>query len=141
MNAIFLLKPKSAVDYLYDDDSFRHGLDVLRTTGFTAIPVITREGFYAGSIRAADLLWYLADHRTDAPETLFSVPIRALLRNGWNPAVGVSVTMDELLARAMDQNFVPVTDDRDTFIGIITRREILGYFMHRQGPEPDREKQ
>ena len=29
---------------------------------------------------------------------------------------------------AMNQNFVPVTDDRGLFIGIVTRRDILQYY-------------
>ena len=35
--------------------------------------------------------------------------------------------MEDLIDRAMEQNFVPVVDDRGQFIGIITRRDIIGY--------------
>ena len=37
------------------------------------------------------------------------------------------VTMDALLESAMNQNFIPVIDDLDKFIGIVTRRDIIGY--------------
>jgi predicted transcriptional regulator len=36
--------------------------------------------------------------------------------------------MEELLASSMTQNFIPVIDDRDCYIGIVTRRAILNYF-------------
>ena len=40
--------------------------------------------------------------------------------------------LDELLLKVMDQNFVPVTDDRDAFMGIVTRRDVLKHFYQLQ---------
>ncbi len=34
-------------------------------------------------------------------------------------------TMEDLIIRAMNQNFVPLIDDRGIFIGIITRGDII----------------
>ena len=51
------------------------------------------------------------------------------MREGFNPAVCIDVTMDELLERAHNQNFVPVTDARGTFIGIVTRQDIIRHFV------------
>ena len=58
-----------------------------------------------------------------------SAPSARATREGFNPAVRIDVTMDELLERAMRQNFVPVTDDFDTFIGIVTRQDIIRNFI------------
>ena len=54
--------------------------------------------------------------------------VRDIIRKDFNPAVEISVDMDELLKRAMNQNFIPVTDARQTFIGIVTRQDIIKYF-------------
>ena len=35
--------------------------------------------------------------------------------------------MEDLLDKAMRQNFVPVIDDQKNFIGIVTRRDIMQY--------------
>ena len=35
--------------------------------------------------------------------------------------------MEDLLDRAINQNYVPVIDDKGSFIGIITRKEIIKY--------------
>jgi CBS domain-containing protein len=35
--------------------------------------------------------------------------------------------MHDLVERATSQNFVPVVDDKDAFIGIVTRRAIIKY--------------
>ena len=125
MNALFFLKSKATVAVIFDDNTLRRGLELMRESGYTAIPVITRDGDYAGSIREGDVLCDLYDH---AGENTDSVKIRNVMKKGWNPAVTVDVTMDELLDRALNQNFVPVVDDRNKFIGIITRRDILEYY-------------
>ena len=44
MNALFLLKSKASVALVYDDNTLRQGLERMRAHGYTAIPVINREG-------------------------------------------------------------------------------------------------
>ena len=41
--------------------------------------------------------------------------------------VSAESNMEDLIGRAMEQNFVPVIDDQKNFIGIITRKDIIGY--------------
>ena len=43
--------------------------------------------------------------------------------------------MHDLIDRAAGQNFVPVVDDKDAFIGIITRKAIIKYCQQRLFPE------
>lgn len=43
------------------------------------------------------------------------------------PSVKVDTSMEELFEKITNQNFVPVTDDRGIFIGIITRKDIITY--------------
>ena len=50
----------------------------------------------------------------------------------WNPSVKIDITMDELFKRIMNQNFVPVVDDRNLFVGIITRKDVIEYFYKRE---------
>ena len=52
MNIAFLLQPKSDTAYLYDDFTLRQGLEKMRHHGYTAIPVIDREGKYITTISA-----------------------------------------------------------------------------------------
>jgi CBS domain-containing protein len=44
-----------------------------------------------------------------------------------NIPVRVTTSMQDLVERAVAQNFVPVVDDKDAFIGIVTRRAIIKY--------------
>ena len=42
VNIAYFLTPKNDVAYLYDDFTFRQGLEKMRRHGFTAVPVMTR---------------------------------------------------------------------------------------------------
>ena len=57
MNIAFFLIPKSHVAHLTEGSSFRQGMEKLRRHGYTAIPVVARDGRYLGSISEGDFLW------------------------------------------------------------------------------------
>ena len=50
MNAFKLIISKSKVKYLYDTDEFEQGMEILKQSGYTAIPVIRVDGTYAGTV-------------------------------------------------------------------------------------------
>ena len=56
MNIAYFLLPKSRIAYLYDDFTIRQGLEKMRNRGYTAIPVITRDGRYVGTVSEGDFL-------------------------------------------------------------------------------------
>ncbi len=131
MNIAYFLLPKGRVAYLYDDNTFRQGLEKMRHHGYTAIPVISRTGQYMGTVSEGDFLWRFLDETGGACRTLKDlehVHIREILRSGEYLPVRITVTMDELLDSAMNQNFIPVVDDVGSFIGIVTRKDIIRYF-------------
>ena len=39
--------------------------------------------------------------------------------------------MENLINKAMNQNFVPVIDDRERFIGLITRKDLIQYLCRK----------
>ena len=53
----------------------------------------------------------------------------SVMRTDFNPPVTVMTGIEELLRTATNQNFVPVVDDRGMFIGIVTRKAIIRYFI------------
>ena len=55
------------------------------------------------------------------------VPITSFKRRADYTPVRVDSDMEDLLDKAMRQNFVPVIDDQKNFIGIVTRRDIMQY--------------
>lgn len=125
MNVITLLTPKAQVAYLMEDCTVRQGMEKLRSRGYTALPVLARDGRYVGTVSEGDFLWYLADRKNSSLRAQEHTPLDRVLRRGFNPAVSVRVTMEELLERAMQQSFIPVVDDRGAFMGIVTRQTII----------------
>lgn len=131
MNIIMLLKPKETVKYIYEDSTLRQGLEKMRAHSYTALPVINKGGKYIGTVSEGDFLYYILDKQSNNMRANEKYKISDILRPDFNPAVKINVSMDEVLNRALNQNFVPVTDDFDTFIGIVTRQDIIKYFMNK----------
>ncbi len=134
MNIAFLLQPKQRVAYLYGDNSLRQGLEKMRHHGYTAVPVIDREGCYLGTISEGDFLWQILAMDTLDMKDLEHVQIQDVLQPGSYPPVPITVSVEELLNSAMNQNFIPVVDDYNSFIGLVTRREIISSLSN-QKPE------
>ena len=134
MNIAFLLQPKSDTAFLYDDFTLRQGLEKMRHHGYTAIPVIDREGKYITTISEGDFLWFIlrgsdeGDLEEVPLQNLEKVQIKDIIHTDKNPPVPITATTDELVERGMEQNFIPVVDDWGSFIGIITRRNLLERF-------------
>ena len=136
MNIAYFLTPKGSVAYLYEDCTLRQGLEKLRHHGYTAIPVISRDGRYVGIVREGDFLWQLMGSLREGEQEislrdLERLRIRDIVHRDRLP-VSITVSMEELLSSAATQNFVPVVDDLGSFIGIVTRKDILCYFLDQQ---------
>lgn len=128
MNILFLLKPKNSVSFIYDDYTLRQGLEKMRAHGYTASPVISHEGYYMGTVNDGDFLWHIIDEENGDLRRLEDEYVSDIVRKDFNQAVKVSATVEDLLERVLNQNFVPVVDDRNLFVGIITRSAVIKHF-------------
>ena len=138
MNIAYFLLPKSRTAYLYDDYTVRQGLEKMRYHGYAAIPVISRDGKYVGTVSEGDFLWrLLPDEGTPCPcslKELERLHVRDILRE--NPSVRITASLDELLETIVRHNFVPVVDDLNSFIGIVTRQDIIRCLAKEKGAAP-----
>lgn len=143
MNIAYFLLPKNRVAYLNDDCTLRQGLEKMRHHGYTAIPVISQTGEYVGTVSEGDFLWKLLSMETGpiSMKSMEHLRISDILQKDTYPPVRITVTMEELLTSAMQQNFIPVVDDLGTFIGIITRKDIIRYFAEGKEKEAEFPKQ
>lgn len=136
MNVAFFLTPRQDVATLYDDCTLRQALEKMRYHGYSAIPVVTRANQYVGVVSEGDFLWYFLGKNckleADALPDAEKIPLRAVLKREKYPPVRITATMDQLLQRAMEQNFIPVIDDLGSFIGIVTRRAVMKYFYQQE---------
>ena len=100
-------------------------LKKMHAHGYSAIPVLSKDGTYVGSVSEGDFLWHILEYRNNDLRVQENYQVSDILRKDFNPAVKIDVSMDELLERSMNQNFIPVVDDRNFFIGIVTRQDII----------------
>ena len=113
--------------YLYDDYTIRQALEKMEVAHYAALPILNRRGEYRGTLTEGDVLWAMKnlcymDMRQAEARRIMEIP-----RRRDNVPVRVTTSMQDLIERASHQNFVPVVDDKDDFIGIITRRSIIKY--------------
>lgn len=130
MNIAHFLEPKCNVAYLYDDYSLRQGLEKMKYHGYSAIPVISREGKYLGTVSEGDFLWFLLIENENEVvhidiRNIENILVCDILNKEKYPSVSVVEPLDKVFEMAMRQNFIPVVDDRGYFMGIITRQTIM----------------
>lgn len=127
MNILFFLTPKEDVAYIYDDDNLRQVLEKMYYHRYSCIPMIGRNGKYVGSITEGDLLWGMKEQKSLSLKDTEEIPITSFARRTHYQPVHIETNMEDLIEKAMNQNYVPVVDDKNNFIGIITRKDIIEY--------------
>jgi CBS domain-containing protein len=131
MKIAFFLTPKAEVAWVSTTATVRQALERMEHHRYTAVPVLTPDGHYDSTLTEGDLLWYIKNH----PEVSFKdtehlrladVPRRLACR-----PIDINAEIEALFTLALDQNFVPVVDDRQVFIGIVRRKSILSFFAEK----------
>ena len=129
-NILFFLTPKALCDFLYDDYTMRQALEKMETAGYAALPILNRRGEYRGTLTEGDLMWGLKNMCYMDIRQAEAHRIMEISRRKDYIPVRVTTPMQDLVERASTQNFIPVVDDKDTFIGIITRSSIIQFCSH-----------
>jgi CBS-domain-containing membrane protein len=124
----FLL-PKEEVAFITSSSSMHEAIEQLEGHYYTALPIVDHEGKYVGTLSEGDLLWKLKSTPGLDFTNLQQVPVSDIEKHIHNESVSINAQMDDMLALAADQNFVPVVDDAGIFIGIIRRKDIIEYYM------------
>lgn len=127
MNISFFLFPKKDVVYLSPQCTMRQAIERMHFHRYSAVPLVDDAGKYVGTITEGDLLWKLKNTPGLSFENSHQVRLADVPQHVHNKPVYIYSQMEDLIALAVEQNFVPVLDDEDIFIGIIRRREIIQY--------------
>lgn len=127
MNIAFYLTPKEEVVWIAEDSTIRQALEKMEYHRYTAMPLVNKEGKYAGTITEGDILWSLKRCPDLRFKDLHKLRIKELPRHQDNEAVSINSHIEDLIPLAVSQNFIPVVDDQENFIGIIKRSTIIDY--------------
>lgn len=134
-NILFFLTPKAMCSYLYDDFTLRQALEKMESAGYTALPILNKRGEYRGALTEGDLMWAIKNMCYMDMRQAEAHRIMEISRRKEYLPVRVTTSMHDLVERASTQNFVPVVDDKDTFIGIVTRSAIIKYCLKHLFPD------
>lgn len=141
MNILFFLTPKAEVAHIDEDDTLRQVLEKMEFHGYTAIPLLSKDGTYIGTVTEGDLLWKMKELNFPNLHDTEDILITDVKRRRDNRAVYIEETMENLFEKVKNQNFVPVVDDKNVFIGIITRKDILIYLEKKLSGMNDAEQE
>ena len=131
MNIFLFLKPKSEVEYLGAEMSVRQAMEKMEYHRYTNMPVINKEGKYIGSISEGDILWYVKNNSIKTLRDTESLNIGEVPRYREYKAMGIDYDMNDLIDLSIAQNFVPIVDSDNTFIGIVTRKDIINHLYNK----------
>lgn len=130
MNIAFFLTPKSDVVYEAETSTLRQVMERMEYHRYTAVPIIDDKGRYVGTITEGDLLFELKNNPQLTFKETNTIKVFEIPRRVINKPVSIDADMESLVSLAINQNFIPVTDDEGIFIGIIKRSEIINYLYN-----------
>ncbi len=139
MNILFLLTPKSACAYVREEDTIRQAMERMAISGYAAVPILAKDGTYRGTVTEGDLLWAIKDLYCMDMRAAEGRSVMEIRRRRDNQPVGVATPVEALVEAAVEQNFIPVVDDRNAFIGLVTRKALVQHFMEVYVEEPRRQ--
>lgn len=131
MNILFFLKPKNEVVYISSTISVQHALTDMQNHTFTAVPIISADGDYIGTITEGDFLRYFKDLTNGVPNPDPDANISSIPRSVSYDPISINADIEDLISKVINQNFVPVIDDNHKFIGIITRKDVIQYIYNK----------
>lgn len=127
-NVAFFLVPKKEVAYLPINCTMRQAMERMENRGFRAVPIIDENNKYVGTLSEGDLLWKFKNTPGLTLKGTEKIMLKDIPRRMDNQPVRIYASITDLITLVIDQNFVPVIDDHDVFIGIVRRREVLEHY-------------
>ncbi|ABR47243.1 CBS domain containing protein [Alkaliphilus metalliredigens QYMF] len=127
MKVAFFLTPKNEIVCENIDATMRQVLEKMEYHRYSAIPLIDKEGRYVATITEGDILWELKNKADLTFKETNKIFIKDIPKYVKNRAVSINADIEDLLDLVSNQNFVPVVDDNDVFIGIVKRSDVINY--------------
>lgn len=129
MDISSFIKPKNQVILVFDDQPIHEAIEIMEKSRFTSIPIISRQGEYVGTLTEGDLLWEIKNTAQFNIKKAEKILVGKMHRHRDYESIHISANIDQLITKASNENFVPVIDDHNQFVGIVTRKTLLDYFF------------
>lgn len=127
VNIAQIMLPKISTVCICDSDTVRRGMEVFQQYGYTAIPVVSEDGKYLGSVSEGDFWRHMCRIGSTDKQVQEEYLIRDIYRPDFCEPLLIEAEIQELVDTAMKQNFVPIIDGRGCLSGIVTRQRVIQY--------------
>lgn len=131
MDVFRFFTPKSETFYLSADSTIRQALEKFDYHKFTVVPLIDNDGRYVSTVSEGDILRFIKNEANFDLELAEHTLLTNIEKYRPYKAINSRAGFEEVMKLALEQNFVPLVDDRNSFIGIIKRKDILGYLFNK----------
>ena len=128
---IQLLTPKKLTFYMDEDSTIRQALEKFDAHKFSVVPLVDKEGKYAGTLSEGDILRFIKNQSNFNIYLAENIEIKNIERYRPYRSIKIDALFSEVFALSLEQNFIPVVDDKDIYIGIIKRKEIIQYLSEK----------
>ncbi len=127
MNIFSFMIPKSLVVCVDSDSTVRQAHEKMKFHRYVAVPVLDADGVYIGTLRNDDIFKYFHENGRFDYKAAEKDKVTSILDTGYAPPLYHTATVEEMIERVTEHNFVSVVDDRGCFIGMILRRDVLNF--------------
>ena len=125
------LTPKAMTQYIDERSTVRQALEKFDAHKFSVVPVIDKDGNYIGTISEGDLLRYIKNECNFNIKIAETTTIDTLEKYRPYKALSINCQLEEVTALSLSQNFIPLVDDRNKFIGIVKRSDIISFLLNK----------
>lgn len=129
MNIFTILTPKIQTEFIKSDSTIRQALEIFDFHKFNVVPLVDEEGKYVSTLSEGDILRYIKNEARFDLEIAESVRIDQIDKYRPYESITIDSSFDDILQLAINQNFVPIVDDRGMYIGIIKRKDIIEKYI------------
>ena len=130
MNILSYLTPKSATFFLDNNATVRQALEKFDIHKFSIVPLIDENGKFVSTISEGDLLRFIKNNCNFDIKMAENTRISAIEKYRPYKALKISTPKKEIIRLSLEQNFVPIIDDRGAYIGIIKRKTIIDHLFN-----------
>ena len=127
INIAQIMLPKISTVHICENATVRQGMEVFQRYGYTAIPVVSEDGKYLGSVTEGDFWRHMCRIGTADKKEQENYHIRDIFRPDFCEPLQIEADVKSVVAVALKQNFIPIVDGRGYLSGMVTRQILIKY--------------
>lgn len=129
-NIISFLTPKINTYYIESNSTIRQTLETFDVHKFSVVPLIDKNGAFVSTVSEGDILRFIKNECHFDLKVAESKYIEDIVKYRPYKALPISTPLGEIVKLSLEQNFIPVVDDRGMYIGIIKRSTIIKHYFN-----------